>query len=119
MTRHERDAYRRQLQALAARLTGEVGDLKDEAFRATGGEASGGFSDFPVHPADLANRACEEDVAVNLVRQEEGLLAEVEAALERLEQGTFGTCPKCGTTIGCERLQAVPYARCCVLCVDS
>ncbi|CAM3963613.1 hypothetical protein HRD49_13075 [Corallococcus exiguus] len=46
-------------------------------------------------------------------------LAEVEAALERIEQGRFGGCERCGGAIGRQRLLAVPEARCCQACADA
>ncbi|WP_242593695.1 TraR/DksA family transcriptional regulator [Corallococcus exiguus] len=46
-------------------------------------------------------------------------LEEVEAALERIEQGRFGCCERCGGAIGRQRLLAVPEARCCLACADA
>lgn len=46
-------------------------------------------------------------------------LEEVEAALERIEQGLFGGCEQCGGAIGRQRLLAVPEARCCLTCADA
>ncbi|NRD42995.1 TraR/DksA family transcriptional regulator [Corallococcus exiguus] len=46
-------------------------------------------------------------------------LEEVEAALERIEQGRFGCCERCGGAIGRQRLLAVPEARCCQACADA
>ena len=46
-------------------------------------------------------------------------LEEVEAALERIEQGRFGGCERCGGAIGRQRLLAVPEARCCLSCADA
>lgn len=46
-------------------------------------------------------------------------LEEVEAALERIEQGRFGGCERCGGAIGRQRLLAVPEARCCLACADT
>ena len=43
-------------------------------------------------------------------------LAEVEAALARMDEGTYGACERCGTAIPFERLEAVPRARHCVTC---
>jgi RNA polymerase-binding protein DksA len=46
----------------------------------------------------------------------ERLLSEINAALQRVEDGTYGTCVVCGKPIGDERLEAVPYA---TLCIDD
>ena len=47
---------------------------------------------------------------------EEQLLAEARAAIERLDDGTFGKCERCGRTIAKVRLNAIPYARDCIIC---
>ncbi len=46
----------------------------------------------------------------------EHILVEIEAALGRIEDGTYGICANCGKPIGTERLEAVPYA---TLCIDD
>ena len=62
-----------------------------------GGEASsGGLSDVPVHPADFSARQLQEEVEVGLLENEDRLLAEINAALHRIDQGTFGRCENCG-----------------------
>ena len=46
------------------------------------------------------------------------ILGETEAALRRMDDGTYGTCLACGQTIPVERLELVPHARCCVRCTQ-
>jgi RNA polymerase-binding transcription factor DksA len=43
-------------------------------------------------------------------------MAEIEAALYRLDQGTYGNCERCGVLISSARLEAIPYTRHCVNC---
>jgi DnaK suppressor protein len=54
-----------------------------------------------------------------LVRQAHRHLAEVDAAVERVEAGTYGACDTCGRPIGEERLAARPTARVCIVCATS
>jgi RNA polymerase-binding transcription factor DksA len=116
MTDSEIQTYRRRLVALAGRLGGEVSQLRDEALRGAGGEASGGLSDTPIHPADLAGREFEEGTLLGLVGNEEQFLAEVNEALLRIARGDFGRCEACGRPISRSRLRAIPYARSCAGC---
>jgi len=44
------------------------------------------------------------------------VIEEIDAALERLDAGGYGTCPRCGKPIPAERLEILPYARHCVRC---
>ena len=114
MSETELQSYRRQLLALKKRLGGELSELGEEALRGTGGEASGGLSDVPVHPADLGTDNYEEEVAVGLLENEEQILEEVNDALDRIEQGTFGRCEECHQEISRKRLRVLPYARYCL-----
>lgn len=116
MTRTEINGYRKRLESWRQRLAGELPDLQRQAFRPTGGEAAGGISDVPLHPADLSNDAQEEEVALGLVGNEGQILGEVDAALARIDAGQFGLCAKCGAAIARERLHALPYARFCFRC---
>lgn len=116
LTANELETYRRQLQALAGRLSREVSQLTEESHHGTGGESSGNLSDVPVHAADLACVEDEETTTLGLLENEERLLAEANAALERLAQGRFGLCEACGKAIARARLHALPYTRFCVAC---
>ena len=82
ITKAEVASYRHRLLALMRRLEGDRSLLKDEALRATGGEASGGLSDVPVHMADLGSDAFEEEVTLGLVENEEQLIEEIYATNE-------------------------------------
>ncbi|ATW47179.1 TraR/DksA family transcriptional regulator [Streptomyces peucetius] len=44
------------------------------------------------------------------------VLAEIDAAFERLDRGRYGHCQECGRPVPVERLEILPYARCCVGC---
>ena len=58
----------------------------------------------------------ESDIRDSLNDQAEQELAQVNAALARVENGTYGSCSVCGEPIGEKRLEAVPYAATCVNC---
>jgi DnaK suppressor protein len=68
------------------------------------------------HLADTASDMFEEEKALALEAHLSGLLAKVEAALERIEHGTYGICERCGQPIEPERLEALPYATTCLAC---
>ena len=116
MTKAERETYRETLLALRSRLKGDVSHLADEALRARGGEASGGLSNAPLHMADLGTDNFEQEFTLNLLQNQEQALTEIDEALERIKQGSFGLCEECQEPIPKARLQALPYARHCVAC---
>lgn len=47
------------------------------------------------------------------------LVAQIDAALARLDEGAYGTCERCGRPIGAERLEALPYATLCIECARA
>jgi DnaK suppressor protein len=119
MTKTELEKYRHELLSLARRLQRNVSDVKQEALRETGGAARGNLSNVPTHPADLASDMFEQETAVSVLENQEQILEDTAAALQRVDQGIFGKCIECGTKIGTERLQAVPYTAYCVECAHK
>jgi DnaK suppressor protein len=116
MTKAELDHFRRRLLALKKRIVGDVSGMEEEALQPVGGEFSGSLSDVPIHPADLGTDNFEEELTLGLIENEAQILAEIDAALDRIEKGTFGRCENCHRQISKERLEALPYTRYCVRC---
>src|ERR1700731_1986616 len=99
MTKVEVEAYRESLLALRERHNGDVSHLTEEALRRTGGGAAGNLSNMPIHMADLGTDNFEQEFTLSLLQNEEQLLEEIAAALERMNQGTFGRCEECQSEI--------------------
>jgi DnaK suppressor protein len=71
---------------------------------------------FDNHLADVATATYMRELDYSLEGNMEHVLAEIDAALQRIDEGTYGTCVRCGTTIAEGRLEAVPYATMCIEC---
>lgn len=67
---------------------------------------------------DRMQQTVNREVAIRNIDRESNLLRDVTAALERLSEGTYGTCLCCEEIIPEKRLQAVPWAACCVTCQE-
>ncbi len=80
--------------------------------RAEGNEASA----FGMHQADAGSDSYDRDFALNLLSQEQDALYEIDEALKRVEEGTYGMCEISGEKIPQARLEAMPFARCTVAC---
>ena len=85
------------------------GSLEDET-----GELVSGSADQ--HLADTATETLEREIANTLEEHDERLLVAVDAALERITDGTYGKCVNCGAQILEERLEAMPWATLCIDC---
>jgi DnaK suppressor protein len=103
----------RRLKGERTRLQGMRDDLVREREEATVAGA-GELSTVDQHPGDSGTETFELEKTVSLLEQVEDELQEVEAAFQRLEAGTYGTCQACGRPIGAERLEALPATRYCV-----
>ena len=71
------------------------------------------------HDPEGATIAFERSQIGALVQQVRGRLSEIDAALHRLDEGTYGRCEVCGQPIAAARLEARPVARTCVGCASS
>ncbi len=83
--------------------------LEDET-----GELVSGSADQ--HLADTATETVDREIGSTLEEHDERLLAEIDAALRRIEDGTYGKCVNCDTPIPEERLEAMPWATLCIDC---
>lgn len=68
------------------------------------------------HLADDASDVVARDTNLALRSNSQDLLAQVDAALRRIDEGKYGICERCGKPINPERLEALPYATYCITC---
>ena len=71
------------------------------------------------HDPEGSTIAFERSQLASLLRQLDDRLAEVDAALLRVDAGTYGRCEECGEMIAKPRLQALPYTRHCIECARA
>ena len=71
------------------------------------------------HGPEGATIAFERSQLASLVRQAHDHLAEIDAAVARLDAGVYGVCETCGRPIAADRLEARPVARTCIECEAS
>jgi RNA polymerase-binding protein DksA len=79
-------------------------------------EDAGEETAYDNHLADTATETYDRELDYTLEENSEHLLAEIDAALKRIEEGTYGTCTNCGQPIALERLEALPWATLCIDC---
>jgi len=116
LTKTELKAYKERLLALRSRLRGDVSQMADAALNKNRIQSNGALSSSPIHMADLGSDNFEQEFTLGLMEAEEGTLMQIEAALERIEEGTYGICEECGVKIPKKRLNALPFALMCVKC---
>lgn len=111
--------FRTLLINLKARIRGDVEQLSDEAL-----ERGNNGGESPTHLAELGTASYEQDFSLHLMENDQEVLKEIAAAIERIDAGTYGLCEGClaegrpasKAMIPKLRLKAIPYARDCVNC---
>lgn len=117
----EMEEFKKLLLALRARIRGDVKQMTDEALDRNN---DGTESKSPTHLAELGTETYEQDFALRRVENEQELLDEIEEALDRIEDESYGICAGCReagksiakSVIPKPRLRVIPYARNCVEC---
>lgn len=102
----ELDYYRTKLLRKRAELAGDVSTMESEALR---GE-SGSLSNLPQHMAEQGSEAYDQSLSLDLAAADRKMIREIDEALVRIANGTYGICTVTGTPIGLERLEEIPWA---------
>ena len=90
-------------------------DLLGNARKALSGDIHVDPDDFP-DEMDTASSEVNLQFTGRLREREQGLISKIEAALEKIEEGSYGECMSCGEDIGVARLKARPVAELCIEC---
>jgi RNA polymerase-binding protein DksA len=105
--KRELEQFRQILMRKRAELVGDISNMEDEALR----QNSGSLSNVPQHMAEQGTDTYDQGLSLDLAAVDRNLLREIDDALKRIEQGTYGICERTGIPIKAERLQEIPWAR--------
>jgi RNA polymerase-binding transcription factor len=114
MSTIDTDRFRQQLQTERTRVANAIEYLHSENPGTIEDET--GEESYDNHLADIATVTSDRAIDYTLEDNAENLLAAIDRALERIEDGTYGTCVNCGQAIAEERLEAMPWAELCIDC---
>jgi DnaK suppressor protein len=108
----ELDRRRAELLVLRAEVLGAAHDLVLDDDDASELSSAAGDQHLADHASEMHDREIDESLEENA----EQLVHEIDLAVRRIDEGTYGTCARCGQSIPQDRLEAVPYATLCVSC---
>ena len=111
MTNTELTLHRDKLLALRTELLGDMTKMEDVSLQDHAKTIS-----IPTDKEELGRDNSEQELTLTLLGSDEDILDQVEAAIQRIENGDYGWCEKCGEAIPKNRLDAIPYAADCVRC---
>ena len=106
---------KRDLESLKKLLVGQRDELRGNAKKTLSQDIHVDPDDFP-DEIDIASSEVNLQFAGRLREREHGLLAKIEAALAKIEEGSYGECVTCGEQIAVARLRARPVAERCIEC---
>ena len=109
---------KRDLESLKKLLVGQRDELRGNAKKTLSEDIHVDPDDFP-DEIDIASSEVNLQFAGRLREREHGLLAKIEAALVKIEEGSYGECVTCGAQIAVARLRARPVAERCIDCKNE
>jgi len=115
MTSQQATSYRQRLLAMRTTLLGQIATQRGGVL----GRAQAAADHFERREDSSAQVATERELEFAIGERETHELAMIDAALARVEAGTYGECIGCGTHIPAQRLQASPEASRCIACQEG
>lgn len=108
LTSRELEHFRDLLLAKRREILGDMSSMEREALRTSGGT---NLSTLPIHMADMGTDNYEQEFTLGLVETERKLLREINHALSKIQDGSYGICEGTGLPINKPRLEVQPWAR--------
>lgn len=106
--------YYKLLVDLRSHLQQEINLHAQDALKRSGKDETSDNSSYSQHMADAGTDTFDRDFALSILSNEQDALFEIDEAIQRMIQGTYGTCEVTGKLIPKERLMAVPFTRCSI-----
>lgn len=106
LSKQDLQYFRNLLLEKRREIIGDVGSMESEAFK--GGS---NLSNMPIHMADVGTDNFEQEFTLGLIESERQILREIQEALVRIDNGSFGICLGTSKPIPRVRLEAVPWAK--------
>ena len=107
LPKKELEIYKKMLLQLRGKIAGDLQQIEGDSLSGNQPSSSGELSDV----ADIATDNYDRELNIGLASNEQQLLNDIDVALRRIEEGTYGVCEIYGTPIPKKRLLAMPYTR--------
>lgn len=114
LTKAQLAQFREMLLLKRRALIGDMNGIEAEALGAGRKQGGGEMPNMPTHPADIGTDNFEQEFTLGLLESERVMLTDIDEALQRIEDRTYGICLGTGGSIGIRRLRARPWAKYCI-----
>jgi DnaK suppressor protein len=111
MTKKDLQHFKDRLLTEKKRVFEEMGEIQHENLKTSIADQSGENSRYSYHLGDTASLAYGREFSMGLAERQQKYLEQIDEALQRIEEGTYGTCLVTGDPIPVERLEEVPVAK--------
>jgi RNA polymerase-binding protein DksA len=111
--------FKKSLLERKEEISAEINHISDDTLKQSQKEASGDISGYTLHMADVATDNYDREFSLGLASNERDILYRIDAALQKIKDGSFGFCEECNKPISKIRLKAVPYAKLCIKCQEK
>jgi len=115
----ELDYYKEKLFNFKDDVLTQIRDISKDTLMKSQKDMSGDISGYGIHLADVATDNYERDFNLSLVSSERRIVLDIDAALKRIEDKTYGICALCKKFIAKNRLSAIPHAKYCRKCKEK
>ena len=119
MNKREAKVFKELLLKKKSEIAKGIEHIANDALKTSQRDAAGDLSAYGLHMADVATDNYEREFMLGLADNEQKLLNRINAAFEKIEEGSFGLCELCEKKIAKARLKVVPYAELCVPCQEK
>ena len=113
-TKKELGELRKRLEAEREELRKQAADIEESSFRNPQSEMTGEVASFDEEYADAGTFTFERERDLSLTNNIRDLIEKIDRALERIDEGAYGLCERCGRPIEKARIKALPYATLCI-----
>ena len=115
MSRHlDLTKYRKLLEDERARVQHEIEGIESLDRASSQSGETGELTDYDDHIGDVGTETFERERDLALEADAESILRQIDVALKKIDDGTYGTCERCGKPIAAARLEAIPYTPFCI-----
>ncbi|MDD4939754.1 MAG: TraR/DksA family transcriptional regulator [Candidatus Omnitrophica bacterium] len=115
-TKKELEYFKKLIIKTKEKITDEIKQISEDTLKKSQKDASGDISGYTYHMADVATDTYDREFSLGLASNERQSLYELDEAIKKIEEGTFGFCEECKSAIAKTRLKAVPFAKFCIKC---
>jgi len=119
MLKADLSAFKKLILKKKEDIIDHIREISEETVKKSQKDASGDISSYTYHMADVATDNYDREFSMGRVSEDREFLFELDDALKRIEDGSFGICEDCGALVSKTRLKAVPSARLCIKCQEK